>query len=56
MYDNADIDKLIQENSGSMFVRKNDKLHVIVRQVEGSKRLNTIWLIKYYTRKVQTTF
>ena len=47
MYDVTNIDELEQGRSGTISVRKKEKLCTIVRQLDGSKRLNTLWPVKY---------
>ena len=49
MYDVTHINKLVQGSSGSMSATTKGKLHVKVRQINGSKRLHTLLLAKYCT-------
>ena len=49
MFDNEEIDELVQESSGKEG-HKKDKIHMTVWQVDGSERTHTLWSIKYYAR------
>ena len=47
LYDVTDISKSIEGNFDNMSTAKKGKLHVNMRHVTGSKRLHTLWLVKY---------
>ena len=50
MYDITNINKSLQHNTSNMNATKQGKLHIKVRQVDGSEILQTLWFVKYCER------
>ena len=48
--DITDINKLVQGSSGNMSAMKKSKLCIRVYKVNGSEKLQVLWLVKYYSK------
>ena len=56
MHDITNIGESVQGSSGEMKATKNGRLHVNVRQIDGSEILHTLWPVKYFERESANYF